>query len=434
VSPRWVVLDERRDAMLINLVKSADLAAGVWPLRGPVLGLSPFTAPEEFSGQRPTAESDLYGLAATILFWLTDRFPRGGTTEEEALERAREGAPAVDLRTERPDVPAVLADAIDAALEPDALKRHGSAASLGSLLLEIHRRLAADVPSGFETGVHLLPSGAMQSVEILSRHGSGAFGVVFRARERARNSIVAIKALKPEHRTDSEARERFLREARALQGIDHPHVVKIRGIGEQGGTPFVVMDFVSGPDLGTLLLKEGTVPPARAARLAAGIARGLEAIHREGIIHRDLKPHNILVAPGDRAVIADFGVARHAGAAARLTMTGHFVGTPAYMAPEQFEDVPSTPLVDLYSLGAILYEMLAGQTPFPVKDTLSTIRAIREDTPRPLPDDLPDALASIAMRLLQKDPAQRYPRASDLAADLEAFAARLETASDATTS
>jgi serine/threonine protein kinase len=429
VSPRWILLDERRDAQLINLVKSADLAAGIWPLRTSVVGWSPFTAPEEFEGHRPTVEADLYGLGATLVHWLTARYPRGGDTEAEALARAKAGAPAVDVRAERPDVPAVLADAIDAALQADPRKRHGSAASLGSLLLEIHRRLAAEIPSGFDTGVHLLPAGSLESVEILSRHGAGAFGVVFRARDRGRQAVVAVKALKPEHRADREARERFLREARALEGIDHPNVVRIRGIGEEGGTPFVVMDFISGPDLGTLLLREGTLPPARAARLAAGVARGLEAIHREGIVHRDLKPHNVLVAPGDRAVIADFGVAR-APTSARLTMTGHFVGTPAYMAPEQFEDIPSTPAVDLYALGAILYEMLTGTTPFPVRDTISTIRAIREDVPRPLPEDLPPALAAITMRLLAKDPAARYPRATALAADLEGITARLEAASD----
>jgi serine/threonine protein kinase len=426
VAPRWITVDDRGDCQIVNLVKSADLAAGIWPLRAPVVGLSPFSAPEEFAGQRPTRETDLYGLAATIVFWLTSRFPRGGTTDEEALERARAAAPIVDVRTMRPDVPFVLADALDAALEADPRKRHGSAASLGTLLIETHRRLAAEIPSGFETGVHLLPTGSLESVQLLGRHGSGAYGVVFRARSRSGGSAYAVKALKPEHRHDEEARERFLREARAIQHIDHPNVVRIRGVGEEGGTPYAVMDFVPGPDLGTILIREGTLPPARAARLGAGIARGLEAIHREGIVHRDLKPHNILVAPGDRPVIADFGVARSAQSA-RLTMTGSFVGTPAYMAPEQFEDVPATPAVDLYALGAILHELLAGQPPFSAKDTISTIRAIREQPAPRLPADMPDLLAQIVHRLLEKDPAQRYARAAALALDLEALAGRLES-------
>ncbi len=424
VSPRWVLVDEH-GVQVVNLVKSADLAAGVWPLRPAVLGLSPFSAAEEFAGARPTAETDVHGLAGSVVFWLTGAYPRGGTTEEEALERARGVAPVIDFREARHDLPPILADALDAALQPDPRKRHGSAASLGTLLVEIHRRLAAEVPSGFETGVHLLPTGALESLEILGRHGSGAFGVVFRARSRTGRTLYAVKALKPEHRHDAEARERFLREARAIQGIDHPNVVRIRGIGEENGTPYAVMEFVPGPDLGTILLREGTLPALRAARIGAGVARGLEAIHREGIVHRDLKPHNILIAPGDRPVIADFGVARSL-AASRLTMTGHLVGTPAYMAPEQFEESPTTSAVDLYALGAILFELLTGDTPFPAKDTISTIRAIREKPAPSLPGDLPTALGAIVERLLRKDPAQRYARAGALADDLEAVTARLE--------
>ncbi len=424
VKPSVVLVDEQ-GIQLINLVKSADLAAGIWPLRAAVLGLSPFSAPEEFDGRRPTRESDLYGLAATVAFWLTNGYPRGGATVDAAIERAKSGAPAIDLRALRPDLPQGLADALAAALDREPFQRHGSAASLGTLLVETHRRLAAEVPSGFETGVHLLPTGSLESLEILGRHGSGAFGVVFRARPRDGDTLYAVKALKPEHRQDRDARERFLREARAIQGIDHRNVIKIRGVGEEGGTPYAVMEFVEGPDLGTLLLREGALPPARAARLAAGVARGLEAIHLEGIIHRDLKPHNVLLAPGERPIIADFGVARSA-ASDRLTMTGHFVGTPAYMAPEQFDDVPPTFAVDLFALGAILHEMLTGQPPFTGRDALSTIRAIKESPPPRLPADLPSILGDVVTRLLQKDPAARYAKTSTLADDLERVAAVLE--------
>ncbi len=132
----------------------------------------------------------------------------------------------------------------------------------------------------------------------------------------------------------------------------------------------------------------------------------------------------MLLAPGDRPIIADFGVARSA-ASARLTMTGHFVGTPAYMAPEQFDDVPPTFSVDQYALGAILHEMPAGRAPFSGKDALS-IRAIKESPPPRLPADLPSSLGDIVTRLLQKDPAARYPKTTALAADLERVAGLLE--------
>ena len=396
------------------------MAAGIWPLRPAVAGLGPFSAPEELLGQRPTPESDVYGLAATLVYWLTTEFPHGGTTPEEAMERARDGAAPVDVRERRPDVPPMLASAMTHALVTDPRLRHGSVAALGTLLAETHRRLQAEVPVGFETGVHLLPAGAMGNVRILGRHGSGAFGVVFRARAEEGGDLLAVKALKPEHRHDEEARTRFLREAQALHEISHPNVVRIRAVGEAGGTPFAVMEFIPGPDLGTLLLKEGTIPHARAARLASGVARGLEAIHREGILHRDLKPHNILVAPGDRPVIADFGVARSLHAE-RMTMTGQFLGTPAYMAPEQFEDASPTFAVDLYALGAILHEMLSGSPPFSGKDALSTIRAIRERPPPPLSSEVPGPLRDLVSRLLGKDPEKRPSDAGPVAAELDAL-------------
>jgi serine/threonine-protein kinase len=183
------------------------------------------------------------------------------------------------------------------------------------------------------------------------------------------------------------------------------------------------MEFIGGPDLATLLLREGVFDPHRAAGLMAGVARGLEAIHRDGILHRDLKPHNVLVAPGERAVIADFGVARMQRNT-RLTMTGQLVGSPAYMAPETFDERPATAAVDLYALGAMLYELLTGQPPFVGSDTIHTLRRIREEPHAPLPDRVPPSLRQIVDRLLAKEPGQRYARATALAQDLEAVAAR----------
>lgn len=423
VAPRFVTVDEDGNGQLINLVKSADLAAGVWPLRPVVLGLSPFSAPEEFQGERPGPAADVYGLAGTVLFWLTGRWPRGGSDESDALDRARGGRP-VDTSGLRQDLPASLAAALRAALEPDPLRRPGSVAALGSLLVELERRHAADVPAGFEPGARLVGGAGLGEVRLVERHGAGAFGIVFRGRPAAGGPDVAVKALKPEHRDDREALERFLREARALEGIRHENVVRILSVGEHRGTPYVVMEFIGGPDLATLLLREGVFEPGRAARVTAGVARGLEAIHRDGILHRDLKPHNVLLAPGERAVIADFGVAR-TSKATRLTMTGQLVGSPAYMAPESFDERPPTAAVDLYALGAMLYELLTGQPPFHGGDTLTTLRRIREEPHVPLPARIPAPLRAIVDRLLAKEPGQRYARAAALAQDLEAVAQRL---------
>ena len=341
------------------------------------------------------------------------------------MERARAGARLEPLRARVPEVPDLMARAIDAALHPDPDQRRGSAASIGTVLDEVHRRLAAEVPSGFSTGALLRPDGTDAQVEVQGRHGSGAYGIVFRARTVEDGQVHAVKALKPEHRDDQNARERFLREARALQGISHPNVVRIRAVGEERGTPYAVMEFIEGPDLGTLLLREGCLGPPRAVRLAAGIARGLEAIHAEGILHRDLKPHNILLAPDDRAVIADFGVAK-LFAAPRMTMTGMMVGTPAYMAPEVFEGQEPTPSVDLYAVGAILYELLMGAPPFEGTGAVSTIQEIRTAPAPDLPAEVPEPLRRLVARLLSKDPAVRHASAAELVAELDGMVAHLD--------
>ncbi|MHC5010159.1 MAG: serine/threonine-protein kinase, partial [Planctomycetota bacterium] len=290
--------------------------------------------------------------------------------------------------------------------------------------VELYQRLAAELPSGFGPGARLQPACCDVGVEVVGRHGAGAFGVLLKARSAEHGVDVAVKAHKPEHRDNQEALERFLREARALQQVDHPNVVRIYGVGEKEGTPFALMEFISGPDLGTILLKEGALPPARVARIGAGIARGLAAIHEGGIIHRDLKPHNILVASGERPVIADFGVA-HSSNVTRMTMTGSIVGTPVYMAPEQFGDDPLTPSADLYALGTMIYELLAGIVPFAGGDTVTTIQAIRENPPAPLPPEVPPELASVAYRLLEKEPDNRYATAGEIAEDLERLATGL---------
>ncbi len=430
VTPRTVTLDDNGDAELINFVKSADLAAGLWPLRPVVLGLSAYSAPEELHGARPGPGADLYGLAATLLFCLTGRLPRGGD-EQEALALARAGDP-VDTSALRSGVPQALATALEGALEADPETRHGSVAALGSLLAELERRHVADIPAGFEAGTILPPLCEEGDVRIVERHGAGAFGIVFRAQIAGPGCQVAVKALKPEHRDDREALERFLREARAIEGVEHENVVRIYGVGEQRGTPYVVMEFIPGPDLATLLLREGRFEPARAARLMAGVARGLAAIHREGVIHRDLKPHNVLIdrvlvdrvwdGRAERPVIADFGVAR-TSAGARLTMTGQLVGSPAYMAPEQVSDQPITSAVDLYALGVMLYELLTGQTPFGGTDALTTLRRIRDEVHAPLPAEVPEDLRRIVDRLLAKAPGQRFGDATLLAAALDHAAA-----------
>jgi serine/threonine-protein kinase len=256
---------------------------------------------------------------------------------------------------------------------------------------------------------------------VVHRHGSGSFGVVLRARARASSGSFAVKTLKPEHRANADVRQRFVREARVLQGISHPNVVTVAAVGEQDGTPFVVMEFVDGPDLGTLLLREGVLRVDRAARIAAGIARGIGAIHAQGVVHRDLKPHNVLLGAKDRAVIADFGLAREV-ARPRMTLTGAVMGTPAYMAPEQVKGDDTGFPTDLYALGAIAYEMLSGRPPFHGPDGVGLLQAILSSQPAPLPAEVPEPLRALVGSLLEKEPDARPNRPEEVARRFETIA------------
>src|SRR5262249_43990175 len=208
---------------------------------------------------------------------------------------------------------------------------------------------------------------------VFGRIGRGGMGVVYRAIQIGLNRLVALKMLTaPGGGLDSEALLRFRKEAEALASLEHPNVVHVFDVGEYEGTPYFAMEFVDGGDLEKVIGGK-PMPPADAARLAVKLSTAVEAAHKGGLIHRDLKPANILLTRGGEPKIADFGLAKKFGQARRLdagrslTHAGDVVGTPNYMAPEQAR-VGATeklsPAVDIYSLGAIFYEMLTGRPPF----------------------------------------------------------------------
>jgi serine/threonine protein kinase len=276
-----------------------------------------------------------------------------------------------------------------------------------------------------------VPGETLQHYTNLEKLGEGGMGVVFKARDTRLNRTVVIKALHPEKARDADPRRRFFQEAQAASALNHPNIVTVYDIGSEHGVDFIVMEYVNGSPMDVLLLG-GPLKPDVAVRYAAQIADALSTAHRAGIVHRDLKPGNIVIASSGFVKLLDFGLAKLTDTSpfpadserpSPVTAEGCIVGTAAYMAPEQALGKPVDPRTDLFSLGAVLYEMLTGRRAFDGDSAISTLTAVLRDDPADiciLNREVPQALADVVYRCLCKQPDDRYPTAADLKADLEA--------------
>jgi serine/threonine-protein kinase len=255
--------------------------------------------------------------------------------------------------------------------------------------------------------------------------GHGGVGIVFEARHLKLNRLVALKMLLSGTFASRQECARFIREAEAVAGLQHPHIVQVYDVGEFERRLYFTMEFVEGGNLAQQLA--GVPQPAmQSAHLLATLAEAVGFAHGHGIVHRDLKPANILMTVDGTPKIADFGLARRVDADQDLTMTGVRLGTPSYMAPEQASGKSNAagPLVDVYALGAILYEMLTGRPPFRAETSAETERqVIAEEPARPshLNFSVPRDLETICLKCLSKDPSRRYPTAAAMADDLHHF-------------
>jgi serine/threonine protein kinase len=246
-------------------------------------------------------------------------------------------------------------------------------------------------------------------------------GVVYRARQRALERTVALKVIATSIASEPEFRERFRRESLLAASIEHPNVVPVYEAGEWESRLFIAMRFVPGTDLATVL-EDGPLEPQRAIDLAGQVAAALDAAHVRGLIHRDVKPGNVLVerhgGSSEHAYLTDFGLAKAAvGGDTGLTMSGAFVGTVDYVAPEQLRGERVDARTDVYSLGCMLFHMLAGRVPFPRDNQVAKIYAHLNDAPPQLPwtVDGSDALDVVVRRAVAKDPGDRYDSAGEFA-------------------
>jgi serine/threonine protein kinase len=275
---------------------------------------------------------------------------------------------------------------------------------------------------------HIGKLGHYRVIQVL---GHGGMGVVLKAFDPALHRSVAIKMLAPQLATTSSARQRFAREARAAAAIRNEHVVAIHSVDEWKGLPYLVMEFIPGASLQARIDRTAPLDLNSILRIGMQAAAGLAAAHAQGIVHRDIKPSNILLENCvERVKISDFGLARAVDDAS-LTQSGVVAGTPLFMAPEQARSETIDHRADLFSLGAVLYAMCTGRSPFRAPTTLAVLRRVCDETPRPVREvnrDIPDWLAAIIERLLAKEPASRYQNASEVAELLGRHLARRQEA------
>ncbi|HJT31616.1 MAG TPA: protein kinase [Pirellulales bacterium] len=264
--------------------------------------------------------------------------------------------------------------------------------------------------------------------------GAGGMGLVFEAEDPQLRRRVALKVMQRKLAARPEHRQRFLREARAAAALDHPHIVTVHQVGEHRGVPFLAMQLLRGESLDERLRREGRLPPTECLRIGRETAEALAVAHERGMIHRDIKPANIwLESPGGWVKLVDFGLAHVMEDEVHLTQTGAVLGTPAYMSPEQARGDTVDARSDLFSFGAVMYQMATGVTPFPGGSTMAILTSLAVERPKPpreLNAAVPAALSELIVRLLAKHPGERPAAAQHVAQALQAIEASPQSASD----
>jgi eukaryotic-like serine/threonine-protein kinase len=287
---------------------------------------------------------------------------------------------------------------------------------------------AVEAMPGQDAGEEPAPGKQIGGYVITELIGKGGMGMVFQARDTRLNRTVAIKALPPHCFADPERKRRFLQEAKAASALNHPNIVTIHGLAEEKGMDFIVMEYVSGKTLDQLNPRKG-LPLKQALKYSLEIADALAAAHAAGIVHRDIKPSNIMVTSQDRIKVLDFGLAKLTDPAGADHMPNSFetepgkvMGTAAYMSPEQAEGKSADARSDIFSFGALVYELVTGRRPFQGESALRILSAILSQEPPPvrsLVADAPPEIEKVVARCLRKDPARRYQHMGDVRLALE---------------
>ena len=251
--------------------------------------------------------------------------------------------------------------------------------------------------------------------KIIEKLGEGGMGAVYKGVDMMTEREVAIKALKPELASQPEVAERFRSEAVTLAKLNHPNIATLYNFFRQGDEYYMVLEFVRGETLDSLISRQGAMPVEQAVPLFCKVLEGIDHAHEEGIVHRDIKPANMMLTSKGALKVLDFGIARILGTA-RMTRAGHLIGTIEYMAPEQVKGLETDARSDIYSLGMLLYEMLTGRVPFDIQNEFDLMSAQINQMPRPpreLNPDIPAEVEEAIMRAVAKEPEARYQTAGE---------------------
>jgi tetratricopeptide (TPR) repeat protein len=259
--------------------------------------------------------------------------------------------------------------------------------------------------------------------EIIDELGHGGMAHVFRAKHEETGAIVALKLLMPELTAQPAFIKRFHREVETLKSLEHPRIVPVLDVGQEGTSHYYVMEYMDGDNLESILHRPSGTSVSDALRFARAVAEALDYAHNKGIIHRDIKPPNIMTDAAGNVKLADFGIAKDLDAT-RLTVTGSIIGTADYMSPEQAEGRRVTRKSDVYSLGVVLYEMLTGKVPFTGKTYLDVIRAHRFTIPEPpklVNPAIPGRVARLVEEMMEKDPSKRPTSGAEVIAQIDSI-------------
>jgi serine/threonine-protein kinase len=267
------------------------------------------------------------------------------------------------------------------------------------------------------------PAEIARRYQVVQKLGAGAFGTVYKAKDRILGRMVAIKTIRLEGLAASgvgleELVQRFQQEAQVSAQLRHPNIVTIYDVGEFEGMSYLAMEFIEGTGLDRVIKAEHRLPIERAASIAAQVADALSFAHEHNIVHRDIKPANIMIEAGDRVKVTDFGIAKITNASESLTATGSLLGTPSYMSPEQARGQGLDGRSDLFAVGSVLYEMVAGTKAFKGESITGLIFKIITEEPQPIQDldpRVPEAMVQVIQRALQKEPAARFQTGREMA-------------------